>query len=63
MVALIASSMAGGSDLRTERAGVLSLVIGLMLWLVVNSIVANKRLLDCRVDSVSDAEVFGIVWE
>jgi len=45
MVALITSSMAGRWDLRTERAVVLSLVISLMLWFVVNSMVAIRGLL------------------
>jgi len=45
MVALMASSMAGQWDLRTERVGVLSLVISLMLWFVVNSMVAIRGLL------------------
>jgi len=45
MVALMASSMAEWWDLRTERVGVLSLVISLMLWFVVNSILAIRDLL------------------
>src|SRR5437588_12403458 len=45
MVALMASSMAGRWDLRTEVAGVLFLVIRWMLWLVVNSMVAIKGFL------------------
>jgi len=45
MVALMAPSMAGRWDLRTERAGVLSLVISLMLWFVVNSMVAIRGFL------------------
>jgi len=45
MVALMASSMAGWWDLRTEMAGVLSLVISLMLWFVVNSMVAIRGFL------------------
>jgi len=45
MVALMACSMAGRWDLRTERAGVLSLVISFMLWFVVNSVVAIRGFL------------------
>jgi len=45
MVALMASSMAGRWDLRTERAGVLSFVISYMLWFAVNSIVAIRGFL------------------
>src|SRR6266403_586652 len=45
MVDLMASSMAGRWDLRTEVAGVLSFVIRRMLWLVVNSMVATRGFL------------------
>ena len=45
MVALIASSMAGRWDLRTEVARVLFLVIRQILWLVVNSMVAIRGFL------------------
>src|SRR5205807_2847500 len=43
--ALMASSMAGRWDLRTEVAGVLFLVIRRILWLVVNSMVAIRGFL------------------
>ena len=45
MVGLMASLMAGWWDVRPEKAGVLSLVISLMLWFVVNSIVAIRGFL------------------
>src|SRR5947209_17785180 len=45
MVALMASSMAGRWDLRTEVAGVLFLVIRWILWLVVNCMVAIRGFL------------------
>src|SRR5437588_2313611 len=45
IVALMASSMAWRWDLMTEVAGVLFLVIRLMLWLVVNSMVAIRGFL------------------
>src|SRR5207302_3698198 len=45
MVALMASSMVGRWDLRTEVAGVLFLVMRRMLWFVVNSMVAIRGFL------------------
>src|SRR5437879_3579379 len=45
MVALMASSMAGRWDLRTEVAGVLFLVRRRIVWLVVNSRVAIRGFL------------------
>jgi len=45
MVALMAFSLAGQCDLWSERAGVLSLVISLISWLVVNSILAIRGFL------------------
>jgi len=48
--------------LRTERAGVLSLVISFSVMVCSKLYSSNKRL-DCRVDSVSDGEVVGVVME